>query len=258
MPPMRTRSIAEKLCFSISLIGFGLALSGTKACQEDYNFAAQSNITPSATESPTATEDNGITTLTPTPTTTGSQPSVTPTSVTTPTVTPTISTQAGLLDALRAVGTNTALDHTSDTNKTTNPYAEALRNKPENWLGTAFAHNPPAAIIDSDRDGYTDWLEDIMGSNPGDLISVPPYPVTHLKERIGLTSQEAEDRLHIFEQTMPAESRNLDTDGDGLRDNLEIAIGSGPNKQDSDGDGILDGKEFDLGSDPVKPEAQQR
>jgi hypothetical protein len=42
-----------------------------------------------------------------------------------------------------------------------------------------------------------------------------------------------------------------DSDNDGLRDDLELVVGSNPSKVDSDGDGISDGREYDLNSDPL-------
>jgi hypothetical protein len=42
-----------------------------------------------------------------------------------------------------------------------------------------------------------------------------------------------------------------DTDGDGLPDSEEIALGTDPNNSDSDGDGISDGAEVTNGTDPL-------
>jgi hypothetical protein len=42
-----------------------------------------------------------------------------------------------------------------------------------------------------------------------------------------------------------------DSDNDGLRDDLELVVGSNASKVDSDGDGISDGREYDLNSDPI-------
>lgn len=41
-----------------------------------------------------------------------------------------------------------------------------------------------------------------------------------------------------------------DTDGDGLRDDEELAIGTDPIQPDTDGDGVNDGAEVRNGSDP--------
>jgi hypothetical protein len=46
--------------------------------------------------------------------------------------------------------------------------------------------------------------------------------------------------------------RNADTDGDGLMDGDEVAIGTDPNNQDTDGDGLSDNDEVSLyGTDPT-------
>lgn len=46
-------------------------------------------------------------------------------------------------------------------------------------------------------------------------------------------------------------SVEADSDGDGLRDDLEDVFGSFANNPDSDGDGILDSEEFNSGSNPL-------
>ncbi len=47
-------------------------------------------------------------------------------------------------------------------------------------------------------------------------------------------------------------TETLDTDGDGLDDQQETALGTDPNQADTDGDGILDAAELDLGTDPLR------
>jgi hypothetical protein len=46
----------------------------------------------------------------------------------------------------------------------------------------------------------------------------------------------------------------IDTDGDGLDDAQEIALGTDPNDPDTDGDGLTDGEEVNLGTDPTDPD----
>lgn len=53
------------------------------------------------------------------------------------------------------------------------------------------------------------------------------------------------------EEEEGTESEPVDSDGDGLLDDDEIAIGSDPEQTDSDGDGWLDGDEVDLGTNPI-------
>ena len=45
----------------------------------------------------------------------------------------------------------------------------------------------------------------------------------------------------------------LDTDGDGMLDDDEIALGTDPNLYDTDGDGFGDNQEFFNGTDPLDP-----
>ena len=45
--------------------------------------------------------------------------------------------------------------------------------------------------------------------------------------------------------------RQMDSDGDGLSDDLEISLGFNPNKADSDGDGLSDSQEQQLGTNPL-------
>jgi hypothetical protein len=45
----------------------------------------------------------------------------------------------------------------------------------------------------------------------------------------------------------------LDSDGDGLSDEEEAALGTDPDDPDTDGDGFSDGEEVDAGTDPLDP-----
>lgn len=44
----------------------------------------------------------------------------------------------------------------------------------------------------------------------------------------------------------------IDTDGDGLSDSVELALGTDPNNPDTDGDGFFDGEEVYGGYNPLK------
>jgi len=50
------------------------------------------------------------------------------------------------------------------------------------------------------------------------------------------------------------EAAEVDTDGDGIADGVEIELGLDPSNPDTDGDGIADGLEIELGLDPSNPD----
>ena len=55
-----------------------------------------------------------------------------------------------------------------------------------------------------------------------------------------------------LDKTKKNQKEIKDSDGDGLTDDFEEAIGTNPNSPDSDGDGLTDGVEVSSGSDPLK------
>jgi hypothetical protein len=85
---------------------------------------------------------------------------------------------------------------------------------------------------DSDEDGYQDGLEIAAGSDPLDASSRPVRTEAPISD--GTPSTEVP----------------LDSDGDGLADEIENLRGSNPVAKDTDGDGYSDGIEFLFGSDP--------
>ncbi len=97
--------------------------------------------------------------------------------------------------------------------------------------------------LDADGDGFANWLEERVGSDPKDAASLPPPPVTSLWNRLqgGAAGQG---------------TLKPDSDEDGLTDEFEAVVGCDPFNKDTDRDGILDGKEVALGSDPIKPEPE--
>lgn len=80
-------------------------------------------------------------------------------------------------------------------------------------------------------------LESAMGTSDGDADGLP-------------------DRYEDQQICLDAESENRgdDTDGDGLLDSEELAIGTSPCDSDTDGGGETDGSEVDAGRNPLDPE----
>jgi hypothetical protein len=69
--------------------------------------------------------------------------------------------------------------------------------------------------------------------------------------------QPKTDLRHVVEELMnstPPEDR-VDSDGDGLYDKVEVAIGTDPHNPDSDFDGLNDSYEIHLGLDPLNPDS---
>lgn len=63
----------------------------------------------------------------------------------------------------------------------------------------------------------------------------------------------AEDRKKQEKQTL---DHSKDSDGDGLTDELEKAIGTNPHNSDTDGDGLSDSQEVAVGTNPLDPNDQ--
>ncbi|MEZ4240468.1 MAG: thioredoxin family protein [Myxococcota bacterium] len=68
------------------------------------------------------------------------------------------------------------------------------------------------------------------------------------------TTSETTDTLSSTTSTSTT-STPVDSDGDGLSDDDEAALGTDPADEDSDDDGYLDGDEVTEGSDPLDPDS---
>ncbi len=89
------------------------------------------------------------------------------------------------------------------------------------------------ALADADGDGLPKWWEDdnhLSDNDPADALSD--------KDGDGLTAlQEYNGGVNS------TDPNKFDTDGDGLSDGVERALGTNPLKADTDGDGLSDGDE---------------
>ncbi len=86
------------------------------------------------------------------------------------------------------------------------------------------------------------------GSNPVTLVFVQPAVIEpEDTDGDGLTDDE--------EAALGTDPTDVDTDGDGVQDGGEVNAGTNPLVADTDGDGFTDKEELDLGSDPLDPDS---
>lgn len=91
--------------------------------------------------------------------------------------------------------------------------------------------------VDSDGDHYTDLYECRVGTNPNDPASFPPPPAPG-------TDSDGDGVPNDIEALYGTDPNNIDTDGDGLNDAVEVKRwGTDPLNPDTDGDGCSDGRE---------------
>lgn len=76
-----------------------------------------------------------------------------------------------------------------------------------------------------------------------------------VRENISSQLEALENTVKEKEEIKIEKGKSLamDSDGDGLSDMEEMALGTAPFNPDSDGDGFLDGNEYAAGYDPLKP-----
>lgn len=209
----------KRLSTVVCLVSAGLLLSGTKACQEDYDLGSRTEArptsTPTVTPTPTETPDEDVT-----PTGTA-----TPSATATPSVpTPTPSGAQAFLGALSGIGVVESENYYGLKQGAASESAIDPIRIGENWLGRSFIDGSEASdeVLDTDGDGFTDGLESALGSNLRDEYSQPRLGASVLIGRF----------------------RNVDDDYDGLSNGDEARLGSNPLKADSDGDGARDGAEY--------------
>lgn len=238
------------------LSSLSLILCGTKACQEDYNLAAGSNVpnTGTPTASPTATDQDSETetpTVTATPTITQT-PNSTITIDFTPTPTKTITVQAlqlQLADELNALGTMTPEPTVHVGAPTVLPGGNIAVN---NWIGQIGKKDsdnsklPAPKIVDriqndKDFDGISDQDEVKIGTNP--LLSS--------------TTSGCPDGAKVLSGANPLSAGSIvanDRDGDCLSDDVEARYGTNPSNKDTDNDGLSDFDEIVLGTNSRNPD----
>lgn len=101
----------------------------------------------------------------------------------------------------------------------------------------------------------------------GEAIADRPEIRQVVQEQVSNVQQRVADKLNQLEEAISAKQEakqqqvlliSRDSDGDGLSDREEIALGTDPLNPDSDNDGFLDGVERETGYNPKDPSAADR
>jgi len=277
---MRDKTFLERLSGGLLLMSLGVMVSGTKACQEDYDFASQVATTPL----PTAT---GTPTITPTDSPTprsSATPRAEPTVAASPAATSAAGDETGIFDELSALSNKSANSVRASAGgggaSVGGTSADAASG---NWLGGAFTDDGIQNWEDSDGDGFSDDLEDQVASDPNDSGSEPRGVArTRLADRLGakdgdmdgLSSEDEAQRgtnpgLADTDQDGKPDGAEVlsggdplvvgdsyaDTDGDGLSDEYERSKGLAIAAKDSDRDGVSDEREMVLSTHPLNPDS---
>lgn len=248
----------ERVAAMLAVLSIGLVVSGTKACQEDYDLGSQANLNETPTAAPTDDGGDGgdDDTITPTPFGTV-DPDPEPTETPVPEPTATLSMSGALSGASSGSAGSEVLQelqNLSEKDTVSGSSAASPRAaKSSNWLGDNFGKDNGEnqdPYTDSDGDGFTDKFEGDAGFDPNDPSSVPPAPPRNLMARLKGIDSDA-DGLGDNEDPNPS---NPDTDGDGRPDGAEVLSGGNARDQgdtyaDDDGDGLSNGFEENRGSD---------
>ena len=270
----------KSLFHVLVLLGVSLILTGTDACQEDYQLGSQSEVddesddetvnatqtaaavaTQTAAAVATQTAEAVATQTAAAAATQTAAPLATETAqaIATETAEAAESPEPGITETedlsaaslLKSLA-SLAPEKKADASKTPLPVVVgsggSASGNNRNWLGNIYTDKPDKNL-DSDNDGFTNLLERDLGLDADDSFSFPTKLVTHISVR--LENYESLKALYLAD---PVDG-SPDSDDDQLSDDLELAIGSNPSQADSDNDGVLDWKEFEIGSDPIVSEA---
>jgi len=239
---MREKTLLDRLSGGLLLVSLGVMVSGTKACQEDYDFASQTSVTPV----PTATDTP---TITPTETGTARATQTTrpeATEAENPVATSGAGDETGIFDELSALSNKSSETVKAAAGGVPSAGVGSADSVSSNWLGGAFSDDGIQNWEDSDGDGFSDNLEEQVGSDAYDAGSEPRgVAKTRLADRVAARDGDMDGLSNDDESQRGTNPAVADTDQDGKTDGAEVLSGgdplvSGESYADTDADGLSD------------------
>jgi len=270
---MNSGNFLNRFASAILVVAVGVLVSGTKACQTDYEVGRQASV-PTGTVTATVTPTSGTNTSSGNSSNSSSASSESAASAQSSDVKATTEesgVESGLFQELSKLGAD-SLSNKAPAVAGGSVAAGAAGINSKNWLGEAFSRDEDGSWQDSDGDGFNDELEEDSGSEANNAGQFPRAAVvTRLEDRVSAAAlspdalregEEIVDSDHdgVSDETEEKRGMNpqsVDSDGDGLLDSKELAVGSNPLKIDSDGDGVSDGREVEFGADPTISEPRR-
>ena len=121
---------------------------------------------------------------------------------------------------------------------------DAFSRDPAEWVDSDGDGTGNNADLDDDNDGYPDVLEQALGADPLDALSVPA-DLDGDGTPDSLDSDRDGDGVDNLTDAFPDDAtESLDTDNDGIGNNAD---------SDDDNDGFTDDVELSVGTDPLDP-----
>jgi hypothetical protein len=112
--------------------------------------------------------------------------------------------------------------------------------------------------LDSKLDAALNALADANVNNNGATCNSLDAFINAVEAQRGkkITNAQADELVATAHQieTLLGCGATLDSDGDGLSDDVEAVLGTDPLNPDTDGDGLSDGDEVLIGTDPLNPD----